>query len=79
MINRQDVIDWLESPVTLAYFEGVKFKVRELEKALGRGTTLNDDNPHSTIVATAKMIGQIEGHKDDIDVDISAVIEIEES
>ena len=74
MINRQDVIDWADAPVTRAYFDGVREKIRQLEQVLGSGATLSNTNAHTTTVLTSKIVGQIEGYNDVLDIDMATII-----
>ena len=78
MLKRDDVIDWLESPVTRAYFTGIKAKIREVEQQLGRGVTLDSENPHATVVQTARLVGLTEAYKDVLEVNVDEVVEGDE-
>lgn len=75
MIRKDALGEWLANPVTRAYFAGIEDKIKEVEQALGRGVTINDDSSHNTALATARLVGRIDGLRDKVEIDTDTVIE----
>ena len=77
-ISKNDVLDWLDNPVTKAYFKGIKAKIRLIQEWLGSGVIIDSSNPYYTASKAAHFIGQIEGLNDALEVKTDEVIEEEE-
>jgi len=68
-VNKEDFLEWKDNPVTRYYFKQINFKIIELCKAMGGGSTLNAENPHQTIVETAKAVGAIDALTDILNIE----------
>lgn len=75
MINKEALGEWLASPVTRAYFAGIRTKITGLEEALGAGGFIDSENAHTTMVQMIKIVGRIEGLRDCLEIDHESVIE----
>ncbi len=73
-ITKQDLADWMQNPVTKAFQEGIKAKIRQIEKAVGAGELLDSGNPFATHSNVSRLVGRIEGLQDALEVDDTTVL-----
>lgn len=66
VITKQDLSEWKQDPVTIAWFHGIKLKAKELKEGMAIGQTIDVDSADGTAIKTAKMVGQIQGLYDAI-------------
>jgi len=69
-VSQEDFDEWLTYKVTKAFFGEVHRKIKELHIYLGNGGTVKIDNPQSTAMETAKIVGGIEELQNLLDIDI---------
>ena len=70
IVTKEMLADWKENPVTVEYFEGIKFKIRVLESDTSLGQILDYDNPPGTAMRIAKIVGHMEGLRDALEVEL---------
>lgn len=59
-ITKQDLVEWIESPVTKWYRDKLREEKADLEEQLAGGSTL-DPAPGATAQLTARIVGEIAG------------------
>lgn len=73
-ITKRDLAEWMESPVTRAWFKGIKAKMSQLEGMAGNGSMLNAGNPFETHSNISRVVGRIEGLNDALEIDDETVL-----
>lgn len=69
-ISKQRVSEWLEDPVTRAYFQGLDFAIEQYKDELASGATLGELADQTT----AKVVGIIQGLRAAREIDLETII-----
>jgi len=70
-ISKEDLMQWMEEPVTRAFIGSIKEKMKELFLEVGNGATLDTSNSSITQAETAKVVGKIEILQEVLDINIA--------
>lgn len=68
-LSKENLIEWMEYPVTKAFLAGVNERIKELHLELGSGRTIKE-SAHETSVETAKIVAKIDELQNILDIDI---------
>lgn len=71
LISKEDLLQWMEEPVTKAFIKEINSKLKELYLVLGNGATLDTSNSNTTLAETAKAVGKIEILQEVLDINIA--------
>jgi hypothetical protein len=71
LISKEDLLQWMEEPVSRAFIGAIKEKIKELYVELGNGRTLDISNSSVTLAETAKAVGKIEILQEVLDINIA--------
>lgn len=69
-ITKEEYESWAQDSVTRKVIIQLELKILNIEQQLAQGKTLNEDSAESTLAATAKAIGKIEGINEIFKIDI---------
>ena len=70
-ISKEDLLQWMEEPVSMAFIGAIKEKIKDLYVELGNGRTLDISNSSATLAETAKAVGKIEILQEVLDINIA--------
>jgi len=70
VISEEDFHEWMQHPITQAYFREVNQKIKDLILSFKDGATVNKDNADYTVQETNKIIGKIEGLQEILDIEL---------
>lgn len=69
-ITKEEYEGWSQDPVTRKVLKQLENKLLGLTSELSTGKTLNEDSAESTLAATAKAVGKIEGINEIFKIDV---------
>ena len=70
-ISKEDLMQWMEQPVSQAFIGAIRDKIKELYLSVGNGATLDTSNSSTTLAETAKAVGKIEILQEVLDINIA--------
>ena len=69
-LTEVEFVAWIQDITTRKVFKLLEKKIKEIQRNLGTGGTLNASSPWETLTNTAKEVGKIEGIQEIFDLDV---------